>query len=349
MNKKTHNNLPQRFLGKSAKLILRSAVVGIVSILAFALFLPSVYALTLIPPSLELGLTPNQSSQVAIKLFNEEAKAVELYTEARNFDARGETGQPEFDFNSDSFGLSSWMQMESGPIVLGAGERYEVPVTITPPLGADPGGHYAAVFFSTSPPEDGQVRISSKVGTLVLATVEGDIQENGEIAQFILKDGQKVLTRLPVEFITRFQNTGNIHLKPTGTITVSNLFGKMVTELDFNTAQGATLPSTTRKYETIWEQSAVNDSDGNFWKKFWQEYTNEKNNFAIGKYTASQEIIAGEDGAIRDTAEVSFWIIPWRLLLVWFIIAIVVVFVLIILIKKYNTWVVSKHAKTDKK
>lgn len=328
---------------------MRSAIVGVVSILAFILFLPSVDALTLIPPSLELGLTPNQSSQVAIKLFNEEAKAVELYTEARNFDAHGETGQPEFDFNSDSFGLSSWIQMESGPIVLGAGERYEVPVTITPPTGADPGGHYAAVFFSTSPPEDGQVRISSKVGTLVLATVAGDILENGEIAQFILKDSQTVLTRLPVEFITRFQNTGNIHLKPTGKITVTNLFGKTVTELDFNTAQGATLPSTTRRYETIWEQAAVNNSDGNFWKKFWQEYANEKNNFAIGKYTATQDIIAGDKGAIQDTAETSFWIIPWRLLLVWLIIAIIAVVVLIMLIKKYNKWVVSRHANTDKK
>ncbi|MFH1235464.1 MAG: hypothetical protein V1685_00810 [Parcubacteria group bacterium] len=300
-------------------------------------------AITLIPPSLELGLIPGQASETSIKLFNEGFTAVELYTEARNFTATGETGQPLFDFESEQIGLSTWVIVEKGPVVLQPGGRYEVPISILPPANADPGGHYAAIFFSTSPPTEGQVRISSKVGTLVLATVQGDIAESGLIQEFTPKGGRGVHTRLPITFVTRFKNTGNVHLKPVGTITVKNFFGKTTATLDFNTGKGATLPATTRMYETTWEHAVVNTAEGNFWAHFWQEYTSERNNFAFGRYTAEQRLMAGATNQVQDMATVTFWVLPWRVALVWSLAGIIVLFLLVLLVKRYNTWVIRKN------
>lgn len=327
------------------KLTFRTAIAVVVVLLTSFFLAPQVSAITLIPPSMELGLTPGQPLNTVIKLFNETTDTIELYVEARNFSAKGETGQPTFDFNAEQIGFSTWIELEEDLIILEPGERYEVPITINPPQDADPGGHYAAVFFSTAPPESGQVRVASKIGTLILASVEGEIAQAGNISEFIIKSGESVFNRLPVEFLARFQNTGNVHLKPTGNVVITNLFGNTSDTLDFNAGMGATLPKTTRKYETKWEKGVVNGEQGNFWSNFWREYGNERENFALGKYTAQLNITAGTNEAVKDSATVSFWVIPWRVLLVWAVVIVLVLLVIILGIKKYNKWIIKKSQK----
>ena len=92
------------------------------------------------------------------------------------------------------------------------------------------------------------------------------------------------------------------------------------------------MPDTTRKYEVIWEKGIINSESGNFWSNFWQNYSNEKNNFAFGKYTAKLSVVAGTlDKAIitNNGATVSFWVLPWHIMLVWLVVAVLVVFVLV--------------------
>lgn len=307
--------------------------------------IPSAQAITLIPPTLELGLTPGQVANTVIKLFNETPDTLQLFTEARNFTAKDDTGQPEFDFDAEPLGLSTWMDVEAGPITLESGERYEVAVTINPPTDADPGGHYAALFFTSAAPEDGQVKVASKIGTLILANVEGDIAEAGNISEYIVEEGKSMFNRLPVGFMARFQNTGNVHLKPTGNIEIKNTFGSITDTLEFNASKGATLPQTTRKYEVVWEKGVVNTATGNAWSDFWQEYGNERNNFAFGKYTAVLTITAGTNDLVTDTAEVGFWVLPWRVILVWGLIIVVGILLIIWIFKRYNAWIIKKAKK----
>lgn len=316
------------------------------AVLGLALFaVPSAQAITLIPPTLELGLTPGQKAITVIKLFNESPDTVELFTEARNFTAKNDTGQPDFDFDSEPLGLSTWMEVESGPITIASGERYEVPVTINPPDNADPGGHYAALFFTSAAPEEGQVKVASKIGTLILANVEGDVEEAGNIEEFIVEDGQTMFNRLPVGFTIRFQNTGNVHLKPTGSIEIKNTFGSVTDTLDFNASKGATLPDTTRKYEAVWEKGIVNSTTGSIWADFWQEYNNETSNFAFGKYTAVLNVEAGTNKSVTETAEIGFWVLPWRVILVWGLGIVLGVIIIIWLFKRYNAWIIKKAKK----
>jgi len=328
-------------------LTLKTAVIGVTLLLCGFLFIPVSRAITLIPPHLEIGLIPGQSLQTSIKLFNESQEVLQLYTETASFHAKGETGQPEFDFDSPTDeGLSSWIEVEKGPIILNPGERYEVPVKIHPPANADPGGHYASVFFTTSPPEagEGQVRIASKVGTLLLTRVEGDVIEKGSIAEFGLGKGKMTFNRLPIDFFVRFQNSGNVHLRPSGQIGIKSMFGKEVGSVEVNASKGATLPKTTRKYDAVWEKAQLKGAGGSFFQKFFNEYANERSNFGFGKYTAKVSIHAGTN-SIDDTATVSFWVVPWRILLVWTIVGILGLIFLILLIKRYNTWIRKKAVK----
>lgn len=307
---------------------------------------PSAQALTLIPPSFETSVDPGVTTETTVKLYNETQDALNLYPEVVSFTAEGETGNPTFDFEAPLEGVASWFTLPEGPITLEAGERKVVPITITPPEDAEPGGHYATVFFGTSAPnidDPGSLALSTKLGSLFLLRVFGDIEEAGQISQFGLEGNKNTLSRLPATLFTRFQNKGNIHLRPTGTITITNMLGGDTATLEFNPKKGATLPDTIRRYETVWEKGQVKEVTGNFWSKFWTEFSNEKNNFALGRYKANIALVAGN--LVQDSAVVSFWVMPWRVLTVALIILALVVVLLIFLIRKYNQWIIKKARK----
>lgn len=313
-------------------------------------FVPHASALTIIPPSMELQVVPGKNYETAVKLFNEEQDPKTLYTEVAPFTAEGETGNPNFDFNAPATGLSAWIGVQQGPITVEPGQRVEIPVTVAVPEDAEPGGHYAAVFFSSTPPagtgENSQVAIGTKLGTLILARVEGKVVEAGRLQEFGFEGGG-TLTRLPAEFFTRFTNTGNVHLRPSGSIVITNLFGGEAATLTVNKASGATLPGSTRKYNTRWEKAPVDDTSGNIWTNFWTEFANEKDNFALGRYTATLTLTAGQSRQISDTATMTFWVLPWRILLLSALAFAVLVLFIIFLIRRYNRWIIRRAAAGD--
>ncbi|MBU0612867.1 hypothetical protein KKB10_02515 [Patescibacteria group bacterium] len=307
---------------------------------------PNAQALTLIPPSFETSVDPGVTTETTVKLYNETQDTLSLYPEVVSFTAEGETGNPTFDFDAPLEGAATWFTLPEGPIILDAGERKVIDVKITPPVDAEPGGHYATVFFGTTPPnidDPGSLALSTKLGSLFLLRVFGDIEEAGQISQFGLDGDGKTLSRLPATLFTRFQNDGNIHLRPTGTITITNMLGGDTATLEFNPKKGATLPDTIRRYETVWEKGQVKEVTGNFWSNFWTEFSNEKNNFALGRYKANISLVAGN--LVSDSAEISFWVMPWRVITVALVVLVLVVILLIFLIKKYNQWIITKARK----
>jgi len=320
------------------------AILGVLIIASFVVLggAHTASALTVTPPLSELKLTSGETTKTKIKLYNETDKTITLYSEVVNFGASGETGNPTYDFSAEKIGLSTWIDIAPGPINIEAASSAEVAVSIKTPQDAEPGGHYAVVFFSENPPADGsQVAIGTKVGTLYLAEVAGDITESGQIEEF--STGKTSYNRLPVDFIVRFKNTGNVHLRPTGDITIKNMFGNVSDTVNVNVTQAATLPDQIRKYEAEWIKNVIDASDAKGFSAFWQEYKNEIHNFAFGKYSATAVMTAqATSAAVQDTGTTQFWIIPWHVLLVDGLALIIFVLLLILVIKKYNTWIISK-------
>ncbi|MBI5037721.1 MAG: hypothetical protein HZC01_03415 [Candidatus Kerfeldbacteria bacterium] len=324
---------------------LKSLMVAVIVLGGLLVVAANASALTIIPPSLEFEAPPGQTYETTVKLFNETDQAVTLYTETTNFGAAGESGRPSYRFDADPEGLSSWVTVGDGPFELGPGERVNVPLKVTPPADAEPGGHYAAVFFSDTPPTaaaGGTVSVGTKIGILLLARIPGEIVESGSIKEFYLGDKTSGINRLPVTFVTRFENTGNLHLRPTGSIEVTNMLGRAVSTLEFNPANGATLPKTIRKYETIWQKGDVVEGSG-----FWNEFANERNNLAIGKYTATITTDAGIETTLTDSASFTFWVFPWRVMLIWGVGIIIILVILWFLMRRYNKWIVAKAMRAQ--
>jgi len=134
-------------------------------------------------------------------------------------------------------------------------------------------------------------------------------------------------------------------LKPTGEIVIENLFGKQTDAIEFNPGLGATLPNQIRKYTATWEKKPVIEKPGNFWSDFWQGYSNETDNFAFGRYTASLNILTGSGNSISKSANLNFWVFPWRIIVVWGLVVILGIILLIWALKKYNAWIIKKSSK----
>lgn len=303
------------------------------------LFLSSVVlALTVSPVKFEIFGDPGKILKGEISLMNEYKETKTFYSSVENFEATGETGTPTFTLAEE--GLATWIEVPS-QITLKPEEKKTIPFTIKIPQNADPGGHFAAIFWGTSPPqvkEGGQVSIAAKVGILVLLRVTGEIEEGGGILEFSTKNKQKVFNSLLINFVYRFQNGGDDRIKPSGEITIKNIFGGTSAVLPANKSEGNVLPQSIRKFEVEWssDQTQITEKGG-----FFEELKREKTNFAFGRYTAQLNL---EYGTAKEEAQASFgfFIIPWRILILAILILAIVALVLTKGIKKYNQWIIAK-------
>ena len=331
------------------------SLVIVIAVLAGLFFAYNSFALTLSPPLYEIGAMPGQTLKTGLKVFNETDKANTFYLEAQNFSAKGEEGDPYFVDEIGKEGLASWIELP-GSIHLESGELKQMEFTIKVPENADPGGYYAAIFLSTSPPvaeEAGAVGLAAKIGTLVLLRIGGEVIEEGRLIEFGLVDAKRVFSHLPIDFLVRVENLGTVHIKPAGTIEIRNIFGIKTEEVKVNIAKmpdgkekpvGNILPESVRKFESSWQagllaQAGVSE---NLPETFWQKVKFEKENFALGRYQAKLNLDYGAENDKKLFAVLFFWVFPWHLALVSFIVLVLILILLVFSIRRYNRWIIKK-------
>src|SRR3989338_4187074 len=178
-----------------------------------------------VTPRIEVNADPGTTVREVFKITNEERQSKIFYLTYENFQSVDESGNPAF--TGGKTDLATWI---SGPesVTVGPGDSREVPISIRIPQEAEPGGHFAAIFLQTEPPNNsnpGQVAISTKLGSLVLLRVGGEFEQGGTILNFGTTNNQRFFSSLPVPFYYRFQNTGDDRLKPLGDVQITNTFG----------------------------------------------------------------------------------------------------------------------------
>lgn len=326
--------------------VLRWTIAVTAATLGFAFFgVGGAQALTISPPSIEFGVYPGQQAEIEVKLYNEDAsQTVTVTSETTSFTSGETPGEPLFADAESATDIGRWITVEGGAITLEPLARQNVQVRVNVPVDAEPGGHYGAILFTFKNPnttDAGQIAIDAKVATLLLVRVEGgEITESATVQSFGTTTGDKWFAHLPVQFTMQYKNTGTIHLKPKGAITVKNSFGKQVAEIPFNVEKGATLPGATRRYDKeVWQVNDVQPVTGNAWSAFWKSFANERDNFAIGKFTATASLVAGSGDSVASTTAVSFWVFPWHVVLVYGIVIVIIVILLVLLIIRYNAWI----------
>lgn len=288
-------------------------------------------ALEIAPPVLNIRANPGETVRSTINLRDVSSSPLVVRNQINDFVAAGEDGTPKIlldDSGEESpYSLKTWIQ-PLPEFTLKPREVNNLNLTIRVPANAAPGGYYAVVRFTASPPGlDGTgVSLSASLGTLVLLRVNGDAKEEVSIEQFsATKNGQSnwLFESAPVRFITRLKNSGGSHEQPTGQVAVKDMFGNPVANVNVNINRSNILPGSIRKFESDLDTSVIG------------------NRILFGRYTADLKMSYGTDGQ-TVTSSTSFWVIPYRLI-AFVILLIVIAFVLIrIGLKRYTERVVSQ-------
>ncbi len=291
-------------------------------------------ALTISPPVKELVATKGTEISDVVKLINEEDVEKILSTSIEGFRAKGERGEPEFFQTNDKSQLATWITLDQTSVTLKPGEEKEIKYTIKVPENAPVGGQYAAIFWiSKSAGNNTGVGLVARTGALVLVTVSGEIKEEMHIVDF--STSSKFYDRLPVKFSYTFENTGSVHLKPKGNIKINpKIFGIGRGEIKINDIEGNILPESIRRFDTTWAKDIL--TERNTKKGFFEEAKEEWNNFAIGYFKADLLAVFGQNDPKYIEKTYTFWVIPWRIILVGLILSAIIILIFITGIKIYR-------------
>ena len=247
------------------------------------------------PPRVELAGKPGETLQTTLKIKNVSNKAQTFRSEAFDFIVAedGKTPMQVSEKVSGRWSASTWMTVSPTSINIPANGNEEITVLIQIPGDALAGGHYAMVLHTpvasskaVKKSGDAASGIDARAGSLFYLTVAGDIHEEAFIRNF------KAPTWVefgPVDFSYSVENQSDIHITPQATVTVRDIFGRVMTKERVSAEN--IFPYLSRDFQATWDI-------------FW----------GIGPYTATVEASYGSQGKIAR-AVTQFWIIPYRVLL----------------------------------
>ncbi len=295
-------------LMKKRKILILIVGIGMIGlVLAFQVNAQAVRGISISPLTFELTANPGDTISNKLKVYNPTDGIIAIKMEVEDFRPVGEIGRvivtPEEEI---TYSLKRWVKTEPTEFTLEPREQKFVDFIIEVPENAEPGGKYGSVLASTAGvigEEITGMAIGQKVGALVLLTVSGEVIENLTVKEFI---APSFLEYGPVPFSMRFENTGTVHVRPRGFVTITNWWGKKATDVEF--PQLNVIPGAVRRVEASWSGK-------------WH----------IGRYTAT---LIGSYGTINTPLTpvvLTFWVFPWKVALAIFL------GILVVLIFFYKT------------
>jgi len=255
------------------------------------------------PGKIELALNPGESRTVNVTIANRlGAEKIFNVTEEDIIGSR-DLAKAVVLLGDDRgpYSLKDILNIPSALIKIPHGQKVFLPVTISVPANAQPGGMYGSVVVSVaSSPQTGATNegasiasnpVITRLAALFFVRVAGPVAEQGKLTQFSLGGNRSILFENdPVNFDLVFENTGNIHLVPNGMITITNLAGAPVGTVAVD--PWFAMPQSLRFREVTWAPP-----------------------FLFGRYVAHAVINRGY-GSTTDVMDVVFWVIPWKIIAV---------------------------------
>jgi hypothetical protein len=185
------------------------------------------------PPSFEINALPGDTIKNTIKIENLSPFSLKIAVKPQNFVAYGEGGQVSLTDEGNTFSISKWIELSNETFTIAPNDFYLASFKINIPRNAEPGSHYGAVVFSTVTDQKTNgsgASLAQEIGSLILIKLPGDVFENAKLKSFqptqsIFKDPKIALNAL-------IENTGNVHVKPYGYISITNIFGQKVASIE---------------------------------------------------------------------------------------------------------------------
>lgn len=212
---------------------------------------PARDSIALSPVSQRFDVKAGAQADNKLTVINDGTTNLTFLVYSRPYSLQNEQYDPNFERVTPSTDVYQWIRFAKTSFTLGAGERMDIPYTIQVPTMATPGGHYGVIFVETQPAAgatDSVVR-KKRVGSLVLATVDGALINKGQLVSTNVNFWQ---TTPPLVASSRVQNTGNTDFQATALLSVTDLFGSV----KYRATQDFTIyPGTIRLVSSSWKNA----------------------------------------------------------------------------------------------
>lgn len=281
------------------------------------------------PALVELNGQKGKTYTIKVRVHNVTKGTLTYVATTNDFTAKDETGTPKIVLDTkmpETASVTGWV-WPIAPFTLKPQEIKQIDVTVTIPNNAEPGGHYGLVSFAGKDPQlaGTGIRVNVSTALVLLIKVDGAVKEDLTVTTMTTEQNgkkQSFFEKGPVTILTRLQNKGNVHVKPSGNIEVRNMFGGLVATLPLNEKSSNVLPNSIRRFESTLNQE-----------------------WMIGRYEANLTAGYGTTGqAILGTT--SFWVIPYKIVLVILAVLVTIGFIISRLIKRHNRRVIERYKKS---
>ena len=254
------------------------------------------------PAKVELNLDAGETKIVELTVTNRLGSDKTFVISEEDLTGSENPEQPVILLGDDRgpYSLKDYIRPSETSFNIPNGYRAKIPVTVSIPTGAEPGGLYGSLVVGmtaagTKAESAGGTATTnalvSRIGTLFFVRVKGQARESGRLEGFALSgESTYVLDPADLAFSLVYRNDGNVSLNPYGVITVTNIIGSTVGVIQVEPWYA--LPRSLRYRQVKWRPA-----------------------FMFGFYRATASINPGYGGD-RDKLAVSFWVLPWRVIIV---------------------------------
>jgi hypothetical protein len=321
---------------KKAFPLLVELCLAAVVLVASALVLPSRVmaagigvSLTTSPVSEVLVSGPGTTATTTLHVQNNNTLPVPMTIKLYTFGAAGTTGRPALQDATPADTFLSWAHFSPSSFIAQPDIPVAVTMTIDIPKTAALGYNYGIAFVPTISASNSGVTVNgSNLILILLDTSSGNEVRSVQVASFTVT--KKLYEYLPVTFNVNIHNNGNIFLPASGDIFISKSAniapGTIIDTIAVNNSQGNILPGTNRVFQEQWSDGfpvfLPKEIDGHAITKHNQAVYQLNWNFSrvdklrFGKYYAKLVLsYSNGERPVPVMAVLSFWVVPWKLLL----------------------------------
>lgn len=294
---------------------------------------------------------PGVTKTIDLRIRNQNTAPETLKMGLKAFTISNETGEVSLQ-TEEPADVKDWVTFAQPTFDVAAGEWYTQKITFATPVDAGFTYSFAITVSRANPTQGsgGQTAIEGSVAIFALLTTDKP-GATRKIDLQSLVSKKKVYEYLPASFTLELKNSGNTIVQPTGNIFIqrSENSTSPIAVLPVNATSAYILPGVNRALVSDWvEGFPMYKSDPtNPEKKNLVWDWSKVQNFRIGHYVA-KVVVVYNDGTrdIPIETTVGFWVIPWKMLLVLFVIVAVLIVGVVTLVRKLLR---TAHKKTTHK
>ncbi len=287
-------------------------------------------SLTTSPVAVNLVIKPGTSTTTTLQIMNNNLQSAQIATRVELFSAYGTSGQAAITTPSAANSSTNWVTLSPASFTAQPGVWTSIKMTISLPPSASLGYYYAVMFepqlpFNTPAPNTNTIKGSNAVLVLV-DTHSPNEQRQLQVTNFSVS--QQLYEYLPATFSVTVHNSGNIYIPPQASIYISqnSNFSSSLATLDVNKGAGNVLPNSSRVFQVEWSDGfpvfnpkivdgQIVYSKGKAVEQLQWDFT-KLNRFRFGKYYAKLTLVYNTGSRdIPIVGVVSFWVIPWKLMI----------------------------------